>query len=61
MDSGVAEFSNGTENLRIVRDRSQWFLEAERSHLEPAKLWKAFSDTNEFCDALLAYLGDRRA
>jgi hypothetical protein len=56
MDSGLADFSDGSRTIRVIKDRSQWMLVGEQNQLERAGLWRAFDDTQEFRDALLAYL-----
>lgn len=56
MDSGRAEFSNGDRSVVVWKDRSQWTLDGSREDREPFGLWRAFDDTREFCDALVAYL-----
>jgi hypothetical protein len=56
MDSGSAEFSNGTKLLKIEKDRSQWLFTGSKKELEPVGLWKAFDDTYEFRDAILEYI-----
>jgi hypothetical protein len=56
MDSGLADFTDGSRHLRVIKDRSQWMLDGAKKDLERAGLWRAFDDTEEFRDALLAYI-----
>jgi hypothetical protein len=61
MDSATADYSDGRSTLRVIKDRSQWFLDGARADLEAFGLWRAFDDTGEFRDALLAYISRRAA
>jgi len=56
VDSGSATFSNGHRTVTVNKDHSQWMFSGSRRDLEPLGLWKAFDQTNEFCDALVQYL-----
>ena len=56
MDSGVAQFSDGSRTLRVIKDRGQWFLDGRREELESVGLWGAFNHTEEFRDAVRAYI-----
>ena len=61
MDSGLADYSDGGRKLRVIKDRGQWMLEGARDELERAGLWRAFDDTVQFRDALLAYISHATA
>jgi hypothetical protein len=56
MDSGIVQFTNGTKQIHITKDKSQWIIPGERKDLEPKGLWKAFDDTHEFKDVLVSYI-----
>lgn len=56
MDSGVAEFSDGTRKVIITKDRSIWELSAPKAELERLGLWRGFKETDEFRDALVGYI-----
>jgi hypothetical protein len=38
----------GRKSFRLVRDRSQYMVGGDRASLEPAGLWRAFDDRDEF-------------
>jgi len=46
--------------LRIVRDRSQYFVDADRDDLERAGLWRTFEDRDEFLTRLLTWLSNAK-
>ena len=51
------EFSGPSARFRIVRDRSQYYIDGlPRNTLEPAGLWRAFDDRAEFEVQLLSWL-----
>ena len=56
MDSGHADYESGGARVRVLKDRSQWMPDGERTGLEPAGLWRAFDSTDEFIDALLTHI-----
>jgi hypothetical protein len=56
MDSGTAEFSNEKRRIQVIKDRSQWMLKGPRQMLEPLGLFRAFDNTLDFRDALVAYV-----
>ena len=60
MDSGVAVFSNGTDEIEVTRDRSQWMLQGLRKDLEPHGLFRAHNDDGSFIDALHHWIQVRR-
>jgi hypothetical protein len=54
----------GSCAFRLFKDRSQFMIDADRRSLEPAGLWRAFDDRDEFTRRVLAWAatseGDRR-
>jgi hypothetical protein len=61
MDSGVAVFSDGKNRIKVVKDRSDWMIDAPREELEPLGFWGAWSDTSEFRGILLGYAQRKKA
>jgi hypothetical protein len=51
----------GGHGVRVLYDRSQYTVEAERAELEAAGLWKAFNERPEFERSLLAWLQERKS
>jgi len=58
-DNFCADFSDGKTSFRILRDRSQLFLEGKKADLEPHGLWKAFDDRSDFEKALLNWIAKK--
>jgi hypothetical protein len=50
------DFEAGDRRFRIVRDRLQYFVKADREILDPAGLWRAFDDKGEFQRAVVAWV-----
>jgi hypothetical protein len=50
------DFESGTFKFRIVRDRSQYFVEGEKDELESAGLWRVFGDKTVFGQAVLEWV-----
>jgi hypothetical protein len=49
------DFESGAFKFRIVRDRSQYFVEGEKDELESVDLWRAFDDKTLFGRAVLEW------
>jgi hypothetical protein len=49
------DFESSAFKFRIVRDRSQYFVEGEKDELEPVGLWRAFDDKTLFGQAVLEW------
>ena len=58
-DNFCADFSDGKTSFRIIRDRSQLFLEGKKAELEPHGLWQAFDDRSDFEKALLNWIAKK--
>jgi hypothetical protein len=55
MDSGLARYSCGSQEVVIWKDRSQWFVGDTREVLQTVDCWRAFDDISAFCEALIRY------
>jgi len=54
-------FIGSVDSLAITRDRSQFMVDGNRTILEPAGLWQAFSTPHSLAVPLTAWLKSRRA
>jgi hypothetical protein len=52
MDSGIASFSNGSQSVTIIKDKSQWSFDSKKDFLASFGLWKSFDSVTDFCKAI---------
>jgi hypothetical protein len=55
MDSGFAEFSDGSISITIWKDKGIWEFGGKREELEPLGVWRGYSATADFIAALTDY------
>ena len=46
---------SGSIQCRLIKDRGQFLVEADRELLEPAGLWRAFEDRKEFARLVIEW------
>jgi hypothetical protein len=58
MGNWYADFSGSKRSVRIIKDRSQYFVEGDRKELEPFGLWRAFNDPRELEKKMISWLAE---
>jgi hypothetical protein len=50
------DFCRQSQTIRLVKDRSQYFVEGTAEKLKTAGLWRAFNEVEEFQRAVIAWV-----
>ena len=56
MGNWYVDLTGPKRSLRIIKDRSQFFVDGDRNELEPAGLWRVIDDPREFEKKLISWL-----